>query len=105
MIQAGTTITTPHGESMVMVIEYHNGTGMAGYESGAVMVYTDARRSYSVWSVGKDETLRHPTEVTTPEAALNAFTVRSMDRLYSHFNLRVPSLTFDQIADDHQING
>jgi hypothetical protein len=105
MIEAGMVISTLHGESLVMVIEYHNGTGLVPHAVGSMMVYTQERDSYSVWTVSQNNTFLYPTERGSVEEALNAFAVRCMERLYGHFNLLAPSLTFDRLPDDHKLKG
>lgn len=93
-----------HLNAVIISVQYHEGLG-GERPTGTVLAYADHKGEYWVWSLDAMGVPGNGTYSYDLETALNKYTVRLAENLYSHFNRRPPALTFSYVADRDRVKG
>lgn len=96
-VQVGTEVDGAE----VMAVTHFEGTGDPAKAQAVILAFRDGGQEYIVGTVGTDGVLRAETVTRMDDfdKALNAFAVRSTDRVYAQVNRPGPHLTFGYLSD------
>lgn len=89
-------------EYTVMAVDYMESMGRGEYSIGSVLTFkmeSGKAPEYVVWSLSDSGEVANETRTHDFEKALNAYTVRRTERLYSYFNRMAPNITFGFVRD------